>query len=115
MWISRSKSPLNREQQIAAKPLRASSATLERKDKSALVKVPIRGNWLFRPPKSATRSFELDEMGLFVWERCDGSATIEEIYQALASHYHLNLRDAELATLKFLGMLARKGLIGVAA
>ena len=103
-----------REVHLAQKPLRAKEATVERKpDGGARITVPVRASWPFRPPAGSTRVFELDEMGLLVWDACDGSNTLLELIQKISEHYSLNLREAEVATLTFLKTLARKQLIGM--
>lgn len=109
MLLKRRQRPKNREEQLALKPVRAPAAMLD----GMQIKIPIRGNWLFRPPKDARRKFELDEMGLFVWNRCDGQTSIEQVLTALAERYSISSRDAEVSTLKFLQMLARRGLIEI--
>ena len=109
------KPKIDRAAQLAAKPQRSPQASLERRDDGgAVVRIPVTGGWLFRAPANATRNFELDEIGLLVWDHCDGDTTLEGIVRAVAGRYRLNLREAEVATLKFLDMLAKRGLIGVA-
>lgn len=98
----------------ARKPMRSSQTTLERRaDGTARVQVPLKGGWFIRP--GATRTFELDEIGLLVWDSCDGHNSLQQITRAVADRYRLNLREAEVATMKFLETLARKGLIGMRA
>src|SRR5688572_3355612 len=81
------------------------------------LKVPLApprwGRWVFRVPAGATKTFELDAIGLFVWNRCDGRHTVQQIIRKLADEYRLNLREAEVPTVQFLHTLARKGLIGM--
>jgi hypothetical protein len=115
MWFASKKSTVTREQQLAAKPLRTPDARKEdRPDGSgAVVKLPLRGGRIFRAPAGTSKSFELDEIGLFVWERCDGQTTLEQLIHALAERYRINLREAEVATMKFLETLSRKGLIAL--
>ena len=81
--------------------------------------IPLRaakaGGWaskLLRVPEGATKTFELDELGKFVWDACDGKTSVTQIIRRLAKHYRLNEREAEVATLAFLNTLARRGLIG---
>jgi hypothetical protein len=66
---------------------------------------------VFRVPPGATKTFELDAIGVFVWRHCDGRHTVQQIIRKLATEYRLNLREAEVPTIKFLHTLARKGLI----
>ena len=97
------------------KPVRSASATVQRRaDGGAVVKIPHRTTWLFRAPPDARRSFELDEVGLLVWDQCDGQTALETIVIVVAERYRLNLREAEVATRKFLDVLAQRKLIGVA-
>jgi len=114
MKLAKKNPAMAREEHLALKPLRARDALVERKpDGGARVKLPLRGSWPFRPPAGATRVFELDEMGLLVWDSCDGCTTLLELIQKISEHYSLNLREAEVATLTFLKTLARKQLIGM--
>jgi len=99
---------------LDVKPVRSPDAVLERRgDGGALVKVPITGRWPFRMPKGATKSFELDEMGLFVWDSCDGRATLLDVITKFARHYRISVREAEVATTKFVQMLAARRLIRI--
>jgi hypothetical protein len=59
------------------------------------------------------KSFELDEIGLWVWDACDGEATLLNLIEGLARHYRLGMRDAEVATTRFLEILAARRLITV--
>ncbi len=51
------------------------------------------------------RKVELDEVGSFVWELCDGTNTVESIVQQTGRHYHMNRREAEVSVTLFLEML----------
>ncbi len=114
MKLAKKSAVMGREQHLALKPVRAKDALVERKpDGGARLKLPLRGSWPFRPPPGATRVFELDEMGLLVWDFCDGKTTLLQLIQQFATHYSLNLRESEVATLTFLKTLARKQLIGM--
>ena len=66
-------------------------------------------------PAGATKTFELDPLGLFVWQACDGKTPVRQVIKRLARHYNLNEREAEVSTLAFLRTLMRKGLIGIPA
>ena len=114
MKLARQNPVQAREVHLAQKPMRAKDATIERKSHGgAKITVPVRGSWPFRPPAGSMRVFELDEMGLLVWDACDGSNTLLELIRKISEHYSLNLREAEVATLTFLKTLARKQLIGM--
>lgn len=68
-----------------------------------------------RVPQDVTKTFELDDLGKLVWDACDGKTSVRQVICALADRYHLNEREAQVATLAFLRTLMRKGLIGIPA
>jgi hypothetical protein len=111
---------VSRTEALTARPIRAVDGTVTKDDATggAKIKVSLKhsrwGGWLFRMPNGASKTFELDELGSFVWESCDGKTSVHEIIRRLAKRYHLNLREAEVSTIQFLQMLARKRLIGMA-
>ena len=103
---------------LAARPVRVVDATVQTSDTgSSKITVPIKtrgwAGFVFRLPEGATKSFELDEMGLLVWNHCDGQTSVQQIIRTLAKQYNLNLREAEVPTLKFLETLTQRGLIGM--
>lgn len=77
------------------------------------VRQPSWGRTIFRLPEHATKTFEFDSIGVFVWECLDGKTSVQQVIQRLAKRYDLNLREAQVPTLKFLEMLIRKGLVGI--
>ena len=66
------------------------------------------------PAEGLKKTFELDELGNFVWDQCDGTTAVRQIIRRLARRYNLNEREAEVATVAFLRTLTRKGLLGIA-
>ncbi len=82
------------------------------------MRVPLRqrawSGWLLRLPRDATKTFEFDALGKFVWNQCDGKTSVQQIARKLAKTYHVTEREAQVATEKFLVMLATKGLVGAA-
>lgn len=115
----RSKKPrMSAEQALGAKPIRLVEAEMSPlEDGGGMLKVPMRqpkwGRLIFRLPESVSKSFEFDSIGVFVWENIDGKTNVEQIIKRLAKRYDLNLREAQVPTVKFLEMLIRKGLVGV--
>ncbi len=115
----KTKSRLTLQEQLAARPLPLVEAEIvKRDDGGAKLKVPMKNtgrwsSWLFRVPDGATKTFELDALGLMVWELCDGKTSVQQIIRKLAKRYQLNLREAQVPTLTFLRMLTKKGLIGM--
>jgi hypothetical protein len=112
------KPKLDRAQQLSARPMRLVEAEITPTDLGgAKLKVPVRptrvARVLLRSPGSMTRSFELDSVGLFVWNLCDGKTNVSQLVHKVSRHLKITPREAEVATLTFLTMLARKGLIGL--
>lgn len=65
--------------------------------------------WLRAPTE---RHVELDEVGGFVWELCDGAHTIESIVQKTGKQYKMSRREAEVSVTMFLQMLHERNFIG---
>lgn len=69
--------------------------------------------WMAKRLKVPTeRKVELDEVGSFVWELCDGNNTIESIVQKTSKHYKMSRREAEVSVTMFLQMLHERNFIG---
>ena len=112
------RSKLTPQQALAAKPVRLVQATLcDRSDGSAELKVPLKPvrwtRWFYRLPAGASKTFELDALGLLVWNACDGHTSVQQIIRKLAKRYNLGLREAQAPALAFLQTLIRKGLVGM--
>src|SRR4051812_22705578 len=92
---------VTRERALSVRPMRL-DVQMERADSGgARLIVPVRPRrWLGIKP-GATRKFELDELGLFVWERCDGGNTVAQIIDAVATRSGGTQKQAETATRSF--------------
>lgn len=120
MWPFGSKrsSKPSREQVLAARPLRLVEAAPEPDGKGgAKLKIKLRqAKWagmFFRMPDGATKTFELDEIGLLVWNACDGKTSVKRLIGSVAERYKVSPREAEVSTFAFLQMLVKKNLIGL--
>jgi len=118
LFQRRRKPKVTRDEALSAKPRRLVDVEIEPNESAGgRIKVPLApprwGRWVFRVPPGATKTFELDAIGAFVWRHCDGKHTVQQIIRKLANEYQLNLREAEVPTVQFLHVLARKGLIGL--
>jgi hypothetical protein len=110
-------------QMLAARPLRLSAdPPTEHGPGQWRITVPLRpARWASRllrgggTTRNLTKTFELDELGKLVWDACDGKISVKQIIRQLAARYHLNEREAQVATVAFLRTLMRKGLIGISA
>jgi hypothetical protein len=120
MFLFRPKPPrLTRPQQLASKPVRlVAGGMTDTEGGGGRLKVPIQPRrwtgWLLRLPAGAAKTFEFDVIGRLVWDQCDGKTSVGQIARKLARTYSLSDREAQVATEKFLVMLANKGLIGAA-
>jgi len=103
---------------LAARPLRASTAqekcVAPGKWQLTLPVRPTRwASFVLRAPRGMSKTFELDELGKFVYDACDGKASVRQLIRKLAKQYNLNQREAEVATVAFLKTLTSKGLIAI--
>ena len=114
MFRTATKPRMTRQQQLASKPLRLVDGDMA--DGRLTVKIQQKhwSRWLLRLPKDATKTFEFDALGQMVWSLCDGKTSVQQIARKLSKKYNVSEREAQLATEKFLIMLARKGLVGAA-
>ena len=104
---------------LAGRPMRSTDAEPKAIGDSAWqITVPLQprkwANFLPRAPGDMKKTFELDEIGKFVWDQCDGKTNVRQIILKLARRYNLNERQAEVSTVAFLQTLTRRGLIGLA-
>ncbi len=118
MFFRRKKPRLSPEEALDAKPVRLVESDMQPlPDGGGMLKVQVRqpkwGLTIFRLPEHATKSFEFDSIGVFVWESIDGKTSVQQVIKRLAKRYDLNLREAQVPTLKFLEMLIKKGLVGI--
>lgn len=82
--------------------------TLKRED-TLLVRVL---NKIFFIP--GEKKIALDEIGSWVWRKCDESTTVAEMISLMSDEYKLSLKEAEVSLMSFLRSLSRKRLIGFA-
>ena len=95
-----------------ALPLRQTPWTME--DNRVILQVPkFRGKTgemfcrILRRPSYIT--VHLDFLGSFVWERCDGRHTVEDILHEL--EHHFGEKDLEARLIQFLYDLTKNGLV----
>jgi len=66
---------------------------------------------LFPTPKE--KKISLDKIGTFVWERCDGKHTVEQIVKELCDEYKMMRQEAEISLSTFFQELSKRGFIGI--
>ncbi len=64
---------------------------------------------IFRIPPY--KQIELDELGTYTIELCDGEHTVSEIIDKFADQYDLNHREAEVSMLSYLKTLSKRGIV----
>ena len=116
--LRRRKPPqLSPDEALRAKPVRLVTEQIEPTPDGGTLTVALRpgrvGGWLFRLPAGATKTFEFDPVGLFVWQHIDGNTSVKQLIRHLSRRHHLTLREAEVPTLAFLKTLIAKGLVAV--
>ena len=111
---------VDRQASLTLRPGRNSLLTWEKRETGGtLLTVPQNqkagritrsvAKWLRAPTE---RQVELDEVGGYVWELCDGSHTVETIVQKTGRQYKMNRREAEVSVTMFLQMLHERNFIG---
>jgi Coenzyme PQQ synthesis protein D (PqqD) len=118
MLFRKKHSDLSRTDALSARPVRMVEAAMSKDETGGgklkvTLESPRWAGWLFRMPTAATKTFEFDELGMLVWDSCDGKTSVQQMIRKLAKRYNLNLREAEVATVRFLQMLTKRGLIGL--
>ncbi len=109
---------MDRQGALTLRPARNSALTWETSEPGkTMLTVPLEHKGptrvLARVMRAPTeRRVELDEVGGFVWELCDGTNTIEAIVQKTGKEYKMNRREAEVSVTMFLQMLHEKNYIG---
>lgn len=122
-WLSKGKQPsLSREQSLSARPVRNPAVRFEATPEGARLEVPVAPpRWVYillrilrfgaKPNLRPTKVVELDRIGAFIWELCDGTRTVKDLATALAEREKLSRREAEHSLALFLKMLAERRLL----
>jgi hypothetical protein len=118
MLFRRKKPQVTRHESLSAKPVQLVEPDIERTDdQGAKLKVQVRpakwASFLMGKDRMLSKTFELDSLGMFVWESCDGKTTVQQIIRKLAKRHNLTQREAEVGTIQFLQMLVKKSLVGM--
>lgn len=111
--------PLPLETLRRAKPARHSDVQWEMaEDGTVLLQAPLEGQGrgiaailARRMNLPATKGFELEPVGGFVWAQCDGATTVETIGRRLRERYKMSRVEAETALGAFLQTLGGRRLI----
>lgn len=122
--VSRKKSRLSREESLSAKPVRNPRIEWEMVegpsgDEARLTVPPPKSAWmpvlkLAGGVSAKERRIQLDELGTFVWTRCDGERTVQDLADDLAEKYRLSYRESVVSLTTYLRQLGRRGLVAFA-
>ena len=112
------KGKLTREDTLRAKPVRNQAISERRGDKGDIILIIPRkkDGWIrilsriFYLPRE--RNMSLDEIGSWVWQKCDGQVSVGEMIEDLSREFKINPKEAEVSLLSFLKKLTEKRLIG---
>jgi len=119
-WPWQRRPVLDRQASLSARPLRNPLLEWERDEEGlVVVRVPRKDTrWVkalskafYIPPG---KTFSLDEPGSFVWELCDGKTDVRTIVRRFAEQFRLTRKEAEISTLQYFRLLAKKGFVGLA-
>lgn len=100
-----------------ARPAARTTATAPRSGDGLRVSRPLDPPWwAFAPlswvvPVAKTKTVDLDALGREVWERLDGTRTVEAIVEDFAEHHRLPFADARESVTRFLRLLLERGMI----
>jgi hypothetical protein len=105
-----------------SRPMQSPQASTElREDGTVVIRAPLelsaRGplRWAAKRAKEVpVKNYELEPVGTFVWQLCDGKHTFESISSRLQNHFKMNRLEAEASLAAFLQMLGRRRLITLA-
>lgn len=111
---------ISRSDALRVRPIRNPDLKWELNEEGKVVVVLPRRNDLkgklltFFFPIPESRPVVLDEVGSFVWQRCDGQHSMNQLVKGLCAEYKLNPREIQVSLAEYMRMLGRRGMIAVA-
>ncbi len=111
---------LSRAKAFSAVPVRNEVVTEEEvPDGTVLLTLPRRDTLLVRIllkifliPRE--KKVSLDEVGSWVWRKCDGETSVGDMVKQMAEEFRLSHKEAEISLMSFLKSLSNKKIIGFA-
>jgi hypothetical protein len=111
--------PMSSKQMAKTRPVQNGAVSVSKANSGAIQLVaPLQqqgrgfasavAKWMQAPD---TKTFELDEVGAFVWELCDGKHTFEGISKELCRRYKMNRVEADASLAAYLQTLGQRRLI----
>ena len=120
--MSRNKKPVSanydRKAAMVSRPEQLPFVRREEREKGGCeitVEIP-RAGWLrwVAGKGMVERSFGIDQLGLEIYEACNGQTNVKKIIERFAKTHHLNFGEAEQAVTTYLKILTSRNLIGIA-
>jgi hypothetical protein len=119
MFFKKKKQPLDKKKMFKAVPVKNKNVKV-RKDFSGELQIfiPRRNEWWVRVlakilllPKGKTVT--LDKIGAWVWRKCDGVRTVEDLLRMFCREFKLNEKEAEVSLITYLKTLMQRAIIGM--
>jgi len=111
---------ISREQMLGSRVAPNTGLRVTRDDRGLVtLGVPMQPSPLLRWfPKLAKRSLgdrriQLDEVGSFVWDMCNGKTPVLEMIEKLSDRYKMNPKESAVALTSYLSTLTKKGLVSM--
>ena len=116
--MKQKKNKLTRYDTLKAIPLRNQAIKEGEKEEGEITLIVPRKNsrlikifsLAFRIP--GERHISLDEIGTWVWRKCDGRTSVGSLIESLSGEFKISPKEAEISLLSFLKKMAQKKLIG---
>jgi len=86
---------------------------------SARISVPaVKPKWMVAPVTwfvrfRSRKEYELDGTGLFVWEWCTGTRTVEQIIDVFAKQHALTFHESRVAVTEYITLLIKRGILAI--
>ncbi|MFQ1020750.1 PqqD family protein [Tardisphaera saccharovorans] len=106
---------IDRSQFLSSYPVRNPVVVTRSTEEGTVeLEVPLKkpSKWvslLLNPPDK--KVVKLDVLGTFVWQRCDGTHTVQNIIDDIASQFKLTKAEAAVSLSEFMKDLSKRGLI----
>ena len=105
--------PADRESVRGAVVVRNSLVTaVGRSGTSLRLSAPVASGgfrWLLK--REREKAFELDGLGMWVWDRVDGRVTVGELVEVFAATHEVGVAEAEGRVMVFLRVLLQRNLV----
>jgi hypothetical protein len=106
---------------LRAIPVHNDAARIEylQEKHSARISVPaVKPKWMVAPVTwfvrfRSRKEYDLDCIGLFVWDRCTGSSTVEQIIDVFAKQYVLTFHESRVAVTEYITLLIKRGILAI--